>query len=237
MIYYRPAYITTNVGLCSSLTLLCIRLSYEQPEDYITDISTSLYNCKWSDLFIVSDTVPSTAQRRPIYSDEYPHPNNRVSYHPMDLIKWHDTWIKYIKLRPEITQQIQTLIQKYNICNSTCVYFRGTDKVDEFPRVKFETYDKYISPTGPIYVQSDEPQFVEYMKDKYPTRAYHIEEFNFSKGTPIHLTNGCTVKDAIDILCIVYLMAASKRIISNISNVVHCALIIRGTNHEYICVH
>ncbi|WP_454918612.1 hypothetical protein [Xanthobacter sediminis] len=161
--------------------------------------------------------------------------HNKSEYTEHEIAELHRTYNKHIKLNKSITRKINEIDDRFGISSASCLYFRGTDKEKEASRVDFSVYKNYIPRQGPVWVQSDEKNFVDYIHSLIPHRAYSIDEFNYSKeGKPIH--KSATAHDAFEILVIMGLMARAKSITSNISNVSHVSLIMRGSCNGYYCV-
>jgi hypothetical protein len=225
-------------GLCSHLTVLCVIFNNTQYSEVGLEINMSNYKCNWTDLFDYKQVV--TSNRRPLLNEFFSIKGvnfNRSNYTVKELKEWNSIWNTRIHIRSEIIADIQQLYTKYPFHEATCVYFRGTDKKNEVKRVNHEKYLKHIPEDGPLYVQSDESGFIDYIKSKYPKRAFTVENFNCSSNDkPVHWSDKATIDDAKQILAIIHLMAKSKKIIANISNVTQMALVIRGHNEGYTCI-
>jgi hypothetical protein len=233
-------YRNCGCGLCSHIVVICVsmaRLNPNYPTCFLFDMSG--YGCNWSDLFdqYISDKdCQNKIEIMPIYFQD---PYHDQQNYPLEMIKaWNLAYTKHIKPKPDILQRVSELCQQYDIENSTCVYFRGTDKSAEVSRVQYSKYLEHI-PAGndPLWIQSDELGFILFMKSIYPNRAFSVSEFTYSNDqTPIHATNNTTTQNAIEILIIIYMMSRAKKLIANISNVTQSALIIRGSNDYYVPV-
>lgn len=228
VVYYR----NDGCGLCSSLFCVIVRLSIDKPDIMYADIYHPNYKCHWSDIF---DNPVSEGQKKHVVNSN-PHEiysnTNKPQYSIEIIKKWHNAYKQYI--RPKFL--IDNFLQQYPIKESIVVYFRGTDKCHEVRRVQYDEYLPHIPSTGPIYVQSDEYKFVEFIMQKYPDRAYIIKEFTQNTtGNSMHINS--TVKDAIEISQITQLMACGLHFIYNISNVSLCSLIIRGNLNNCKCIH
>ncbi len=231
IIYHRQ----TIAGLGSHLVLLCDNLNNDHPKKMRVDISLSNYKCEWNELFDVD--IVEGEKKTSLYDRISTTMYNRSTYDIKLIKEWHECWDKYIRPKKEILISIDRLCEKYPIKTSTCLYFRGSDKKIEVDRIAYDVYLKHIPELGPIYVQSDEVNFINFVKELYPDRVYSISEFTHNTdSSPLHLRETTNKNDAIEILSIMYLMARSKVLICNISNVTQVALIIRGNTDGYICV-
>lgn len=241
---YSPRQVTFYrnelCGLCSHLTCLVAALSAIKPNQFGLQINLANYSCQWSDLFVYQEV---SLKKRTYLVDAAVSAGckfHQSYFSNSDLDIWHNTWKTYIRVKPELMDKVNELLVKYPIKESTCVYFRGLDKFMEAPRVAYEEYLKHIPEFGPIYVQSDELDFIQYVKLKYPERAFSIDGFKHLNCQKTNFANSihgqATINDAIEIIIIFHLIASSKKIISGISNVTWMALIVRGNNEGYIAV-
>ena len=105
---------------------------------------------------------------------------------------------KYFTPSNDITNIKNNLIQKYNIDRKRCcaVYYRGTDKYHETKLGDFETYGEEINKIINIdsniqlLVQTDSTQFLEYIKEKYPSAIYFEENLTSSNDFGLHGERG-----------------------------------------------
>lgn len=234
VVYYRNC----KCGLGSNLVNLCIAILIDRPYKIKADIDISNYNCKWEDLFISEDVYAKSRNiKRPKYSLFCRMLTNKAYYDPVILGKLNRIWNKHINIQSYIVDKVNELSKKYNIPNSTCLYFRGTDKKTEVKRALYDDYLPHIPAGSPVYVQSDEKEFIDFVKVKYP-KSFEIPEVNRNNDSslPIHLRKTTNIQDAIDILIILHLMAKCKNLVANISNVTQCSLIIRGNQDGYFCI-
>jgi hypothetical protein len=225
-----------RAGIGSFLTTIIIGLANINYEgDAVFEFYPENYHCSHDDILVNPDLA--VVERRYLMDLFNLNPeHNKAHYSLENLQKWHRYWNKYIHFRREIISVIPDLARKYKVTKCTCVYFRGNDKKTETKRVSYDDYLPLIPEDGPLWIQSDEQKFIEYMIEKYPDRAFFIEEFPLS-GREYGEHHEAEKEDAFDIIRIIHLMAMAPRIVSNISNVIHVALIIRGHDEGYTCVH
>lgn len=109
---------------------------------------------------------------------------------------------RYIHLKPEIENEIKTFIKKkFKDHFVIGLHFRGTDKIQEHPRVSYrETYHHLKDLIDnlsheqkkklKIYVATDEQQFLEYLQNKLPNKLIY-NDFVRSPDTttPLHYAN------------------------------------------------
>lgn len=216
-------------GICSSIYCLIVTLDVDKPDSiYVNVVHANYGNLRWGDLFV--NEAINTSNRKDVTHRRY-HPIYGRFINKEKIKDYHDTYMKYIKPKDNIMELIKHYINIYPIKESTALYFRGTDKHIESRRLNYEEYLDHIPESGPLYIQSDEKQFVDYMMEKFPDRAFYIKEFKFTNtNKPIHLGNNeCNIKDAIEIVIITYLLAESNKFICCLSNVSNVSLVIRGT--------
>ena len=144
----------------------------------------------------------------------------------------------YFSPSEEVQQIYQNLNSKYKLENLDygCLYYRGTDKINETKPIN---YDKYVNIANAIYeiegfeypliIQSDQKEFIAHIKESLPeanllivdelqsisgAKGYHYtlstESMN-QKITPYH--------HAIHMQAVTKIMANSKYYIANNSNV------------------
>ncbi|MDB6000439.1 MAG: hypothetical protein JWP52_2138 [Rhizobacter sp.] len=117
----------------------------------------------------------------------------------LTLQQARDLLFKYIRIKPEITEQVDAFCSQHGIgANSLAVHYRGTDKSTEAPRVRYDAVIQAIEKTieargvsGPIFVASDEQRFVDTLLEHFPSgMVVAFEDSARSDGTsPLHLTH------------------------------------------------
>lgn len=133
---------------------------------------------------------------------------------------------KYFSPSESILNKKKDLLEKYYIdpTNTIGVYYRGTDKKEEIERVEYSEYMNKIKEiyTGnqTILVQSDEKQFLDYMKEKFPNCVIFTETkvSTTDKGTFYGSTNEENYYDIQYFLTAVLILSECKHIITGISN-------------------
>jgi hypothetical protein len=106
-------------------------------------------------------------------------------------------WNKYVKLRPEIENEVSQIVHS-NFDGSFVfgVHYRGTDKISEAPRVKYEKVAEAIKHQAAIrhlshfkiFVATDEQGFIDYFQAEFPREVVYLSDTERSKdGKPLHL--------------------------------------------------
>lgn len=227
--YFRPDHEIGGMG--SHISMLLMMLIINKPSNYSVKINMSNFRCKWEDLFYMQNNQGKQVQ---IIIPGGKLAFNQARYPDSYITNLHQAFKLYIRPKEDIYTRIEELCKLYPIKDSICVYYRGTDKFREVKSVSFDKYIEHIPTEGKIYVQSDEKRFIDYIKRKCGDRVYFIPEFKLNTSAkPIHMNNA-TIEDAKEGIYIMYLMAYSKYLVANISNMVLVALIIRGHQNNYI---
>lgn len=109
----------------------------------------------------------------------------------------YDLIQKYIHLHSHITQRIDTFVaENFSDAFVFGVHYRGTDKIIEAPRVRYQKVPKAIESEAKkwgirdykIFIATDEQAFIEFMLDKYGDRVIYLQDVaRTSNGEPIHL--------------------------------------------------
>ncbi len=183
-----------------------------------TDTEIHFPNKPWVDIFV--DTIPHTKMSISIRDKLRP------------ICKTFIT-----KFNKDITLFVEDIIKNYPIKESVCVYFRGTDKKQEYPRPDMDKYITFLSSypsTTPFLVQSDEQSFIDLMKEKFPTQAWSLPFITTGNdGKPLHYH--ANYNDLKEIISLTLIMASTSYFIGNVSNITHVVVLIRDDdNYEYI---
>jgi hypothetical protein len=108
---------------------------------------------------------------------------------------------KYIRVKPYIEGKVQQIVNdSFGYSTIIGVHYRGTDKWTEAPMTPFENVAAYIDDAIAqlveighfeikIFVATDEQNFLDYMRERYPSRVICYEESERSgSGTAVHLS-------------------------------------------------
>ncbi len=107
--------------------------------------------------------------------------------------KAHELIQKYIRVRPEIAQEIDSFEKEYfEGVYVIGIHYRGTDKSVEAPEVAYSEVrtevDKALisHPQAKIFVATDTQPFFEYMERIYPGRVLSADAERSADGKPLH---------------------------------------------------
>ncbi len=105
---------------------------------------------------------------------------------------------KYVHIKPELQSKIEQFFQE-NLAGSYVigVHYRGTDKVNEASRIKYETVKKAIDEqihglknkygsNYKVFVATDEGGFLAYMENVFGDKIYAQTIDRSTDGKPIH---------------------------------------------------
>jgi hypothetical protein len=146
---------------------------------------------------------------------------------------------KYFEPSSIIKQLSKQLLQQYHIRPDHCiaVYYRGTDKNGE---IKTDTYERFYhklqevrvkDPTVQILLQTDETQFVEYMKEKCMDHLIIINELSTSitkKGIHHEKSPSENYNDITYLFSVIRIMSTCNYIICSSGNVSVWMMLYRG---------
>lgn len=104
---------------------------------------------------------------------------------------------KYIRIKPHVQEKIDAFVYQHFLdCYTIGIHYRGTDKAKEAPRIAFETVfeeiEKYIPQEKQyvIFVATDEVDFVEQAKERFPNRVVALDALrSYSGGLGVHFAN------------------------------------------------
>jgi Nodulation protein Z (NodZ) len=89
--------------------------------------------------------------------------------------RFHDLVSRHLPLRPEIRSKVDSFCGEHFLgSNILGVHYRGTDKTEEAPRVRWEAIRQAVSnymdehPVDAIFGASDEPEFLSYLGTSFP---------------------------------------------------------------------
>lgn len=135
--------------------------------------------------------------------------------------------VKHLKVKAIILNRLNITANKYkfNFDNTIGVCYRGTDR-KETPRVEYVRYlpviNKLLKANRKlrIYIQSDEIEFVDFIKSRYPN-SFYILDFQISSkgGSVVHKINKKSGYEmGIDCVLMMLLLSKCKYMVKNFSN-------------------
>ena len=240
MDYKNPlAIIEKNAGFfChNSYLLTAIIYFYKHFKKWPTSIDTSnLYNIYKSDNNILNDIYNEFFEINYNIKEMNPHATFNPDFHYGQYWNFGDwAWddyskpiLRYFNPSQKIKNIIDFFLQKYNINykNTCCIYYRGTDKYTEQPTLPFSyieervKYIKNINKDIKLLFQSDQEEFIDKIKEKYPNSII-ITENTLTKGN-IAIHNKFKDNDNFEILCnflaTMFIMSKCEYIITGSGN-------------------
>ncbi len=126
---------------------------------------------------------------------------------------------RYLAVREDVISEVEVFCRRHLAGQSTVgVHYRGTDKVQESPRVPYESVRRNIERylelyphTDCIFVATDDANFLDYMQSARPGRrlAWRDDSFRSRDGSSIH-ESAHTDKDKINRDAIVNCLILSR---------------------------
>ena len=213
-------------------------LNKEDPDEIINNNMYTWYNsntnidiCK--DFFITNNEIDVNYE----YIEKAPNVPNVcmqfMNYKELELTEIYKYVNKFFSPSQKILDIKQKIIEKYSVdINNSCVLFcRSNDKATE---TRIPTYDEYtveadkivkINPNIKFIIQSDECEFIDYMKNKYPNNIIFYDEIRIiNKNTSMTVDNHGRTPDnnykyMLNFLAIVLIMSECKYVICNKGNI------------------
>ena len=114
----------------------------------------------------------------------YKESHQYLNYKDLSYSKICPVVRKYFSPSKEIKTIISTITEKYKVnYDNTCVlFYRGNDKNRETEICSYEEYTRYSeevlqkNPNVQFLIQSDETQFIEYMRERYPNNSFYFKD-------------------------------------------------------------
>jgi|688.fasta_scaffold509434_1 hypothetical protein len=206
----------------------------QTPERIINNKSFLWYNSNTShdivpDFFITTNEIISYEKKVECNFGEAQF----MKYDKLPLVDIYPYVKKFFSPSEKVRLIKKKLIEKYSIdlANSCVLFLRGNDKAKE---CTIPAYTEYITkataileqtPTIKFIIQSDELEFINRMKSKFPNNTIFYEEIRvIAKDTTKTVDNhGQTpennYKYALNFLAIVLIMAECKYVVCNSGNI------------------
>jgi hypothetical protein len=150
----------------------------------------------------------------------------------------HRLLSKYVKVKPHIEEKVNQIVENsFGYSTIIGVHYRGTDKWTEAPRAPYENVAAYVDDTIAeleeighsdikIFVATDEQNFLDYMRERYPSIVICYEESERSvDGVCVHMsgTGGTPYKKGEDALIDCLLLSKTDILLKTASNLSLCA--------------
>ena len=176
------------------------------------------------------------------YPINYKHNYQFTNYSNLDYDKITSVVQKYFSPSENILSIIRNIEQKYNInYDNICVlFYRGNDKITE---TKLCSYNEYLTYANLVFknnpnilflIQSDETEFIEFMKDKFPNNSIifkdEIRHMNKCNSTVDIIMKEKNYEFSKKYLAITIIMSKCKYIICGSGNCSIWIMLYRGNN-------
>jgi hypothetical protein len=140
---------------------------------------------------------------------------------------------KYIFVRKRLLNVVDNFISSHFKGQVIGVHYRGTDKCGEAPRASYAVMEEHINSAiasfndnnnVQIFIATDEEDFIDYMKERYPSRVIYFENAIRSRdGNPVHLHSQENYKKGEDALLDCLLLSKCNLLIKTSSNLSLCS--------------
>jgi hypothetical protein len=145
---------------------------------------------------------------------------------------------RYIKVKPHIEEKVNQIVEdSFGYSTIIGVHYRGTDKCGEAPRAPYENVAAHVDETIieleeighsdiKIFVATDEQDFLDYMRERYPLKIICYEQSERSvDGVCVHLSGkgGTPYKKGEDALIDCLLLSKTDILLKTSSNLSQCA--------------
>jgi len=171
--------------------------------------------------------------------------NHHTLYNDSDIKKLSAWVLKYFTIAEPIRVLQEELRRKYNIdvSNTLVIYMRGTDKAKEIRSAAASSYYEQCEgvlkkrPRLRIWIQTDQKQHQDYLLEKYPGRAFVIDELPVvNNNIPMHLDPGLEFdrfKFGQYFLAATNLISSCNTIITDTGNVGYWQALFRGSLKDF----
>jgi hypothetical protein len=176
----------------------------------------------------------------------YNHEYQFVNYTNLDYTNIIPVVKKYFSPSDDILNKIKNMEEKYNLdYDNICVlFYRGNDKNTETEICNYNEYIKYSNkileknPNIRFLIQSDETEFIDFMKNKYPNNCFvfkdEIRHMNKCNSTVDIMMKHTNYEFSKLYLAITIIMSKCKYIICGSGNCSIWIMLYRG-NADNIC--
>lgn len=170
---------------------------------------------------------------------------SNTSHSESDIKKMHPWILRYFTPADSIDALQERLCRKYNINvnNTLAVWVRGTDKGTEIknsaPVCYYEKCEKILKnkPNLRVWIQTDQKQYQDYFLNKYPQRAFAINELPVTeKLIGIHSDETFELdrfQFGAYLLAVVILMSQCNSIVTHTGNIGYWEALYRGNLRNF----
>ena len=186
----------------------------------------------WSYFFEPIDIgTVGTAQARTISTDEHFHFARRTE-RQMSRKTGFELIGSYVRIRPHLREKVAAYVRT-NFDNFFVIgiHYRGTDKVQDAPRVAYETVYAAVRETircektgrYKLFLATDEQAFLNYMLNLFPDTLHYLKTFRSLDGTPIDVRTGDNHRKGEDAILDCLLLSECHCLIRTASNLGLCS--------------
>lgn len=248
-------YGDTSAGFfcqCSAL-FTCIIQYYKENNTWPNQIDSSkqfeIYkpiNKKGKDIFldIFKTNYHVTSMDRHAYFHPDFHYGNYWEFGRSNWEIFSKPISRYFNPSDNIQSIIDNFIEKYNInlMNTCAIYYRGTDKSTEQELLSFKYIENRIEAIQKIdknikfLVQSDQKEFIDKIKEKYPDVIFIEENIIITGNTGIHkkFKDDENYKILLNFIATMFIMKDCNYIITGSGNCSLWLALLRSTTFGYV---
>ena len=150
--------------------------------------------------------------------DDYPRPTLRLN----SIARANNLFFKYISIKPELIEIANRFSERNLGERALGVHYRGTDKIAEAPRVRWDKVCEsvrkaidFFPDTDIVFVTSDEKEFILFMQAQNVGRAictYDCHELSHN-GAAIHFSGGDRRRKGVEALTTMLILAKCGTVI------------------------
>ncbi len=145
----------------------------------------------------------------------------------------------YFSPSKQILELKKDIESKYDLSynNLSTLFYRGNDKAKETGLCSYDCYLKHatkiltINPQTTFLIQSDETEFIDFMRSKFPNNSFYFEDEirHMNKcNTSLDLLGNDNYLYSLYFLAIVIIMSKSQYIVCNSGNISEFICLYRG---------
>lgn len=153
------------------------------------------------------------------------HREDQFSYYRnINYLGLHQILVNYFSPSFPVIAAYERILNKYKIDfrNSQCILYRGLDKGKETTIPDYDTMLSKVDKTKKLIIQTDELEFLQYAKQKFPKALHFDEAYMVTKtleAVQNHISPGERITRAVDFLAILIILSKCNSVILNSGNV------------------
>ena len=186
----------------------------------------------WDYYFEPFDAAPAGHARMHVISDDEQIRFAKRVERSMPRQRGYRLIQQYIRPRPQVREKVDAYVRAHFEGDFVIgVHYRGTDKLEDAPRVPYESVRAAIldaiGAAGPrpfrLFVATDEQAFVDFMRERFPDGLHCLEMQRSVDGSPIDVLQGDNVKKGEAALLDCLLLSRCDRLVRTASNLSLCS--------------